>query len=39
MTKRLAVILGLLMLAVALIAASAQAGHKAQKVTDEAAAQ
>ena len=34
MTKRLAVILGLLMLAVALVAASAQAGHKTQKVTD-----
>jgi multiple sugar transport system substrate-binding protein len=34
MTKRLAVILGLLILAVALVAASAQAGHKTQKVTN-----
>src|SRR6266496_826159 len=34
MTKRLAVILGLLMLAVALVAASAQAGHKTQQVTN-----
>src|SRR5215471_8507638 len=34
MTKRFAVILGLVMLAVALLAASAQAGHKAQKVTN-----
>jgi multiple sugar transport system substrate-binding protein len=34
MTKRLAVVLGLVMLAVALVAASAQAGHKTQKVTN-----
>ena len=34
MTKRLAVVLGLLVLAVALVAASAQAGHKTQKVTN-----
>jgi multiple sugar transport system substrate-binding protein len=33
MRKRFAVILGLLMVAVVLLAASAQAGHKAQKVT------
>jgi multiple sugar transport system substrate-binding protein len=34
MTKRLAVVLGLLMFAVVLVAASAQAGHKTQKVTN-----
>ena len=34
MTKRLAMVLGLLLLAVVLVAASAQAGHKTQKVTN-----
>jgi len=34
MTKRLAVILGLLVMTVALVAASAQAGHKTQQVTN-----
>ena len=34
MTKRLAAVLGLLVLAGALVAASAQAGHKTQKVTN-----
>jgi multiple sugar transport system substrate-binding protein len=34
MTKRLAVVLGLLLFVVVLVAASAQAGHKTQKVTN-----
>jgi multiple sugar transport system substrate-binding protein len=34
MTKRLAMVLGLAVLAVVLVAASAQAGHKTQKVTN-----
>ena len=34
MTKRFAMVLGLLLLAVVLVAASAQAGHKTQKVTN-----
>ena len=34
MTKRLVVVLGLLVAVVALVAATAQAGHKAQKVTN-----
>lgn len=34
MTKRLAIVLGLAMLAVVLVAASAQAGHKTQKVVN-----
>src|SRR5215467_6075907 len=34
MTKRLAMVLGLVALAVALVAASAQAGHKTHKVTE-----